>query len=256
MAAVLPAAAPAWVRDLLRAAPDGELQMHHRGRTALYAALRDHSGGETAVGVIASSECLLPIALHISPRAAPLVVERVSLNAGVLHLDGVPVPVVRIVDMRVPDLSCHAVRGGNPAGTDNPSLVRRLLGLGPGLTPEGDDFLVGWLAACRAFGVRTPRVNAAIARLARLRTTLLSTSMLACAVTGDVPPRLSAWLAVVGSDREGAAAVRLGELGQSSGVAMLRGARSAMRSLARSDASAARSDVSATGTDASAGVAA
>ena len=36
--------------------------------------------------------------------------------------------------------------------SDSEKLLTHMMGLGPGLTPSGDDFIVGYLAACHAFG--------------------------------------------------------------------------------------------------------
>jgi len=67
-----------------------------------------------------------------------------------------------------------------------------LAGLGPGLTPAGDDFLVGLLAALYAFGPRSTKPRWAalqtyasqIATVAAPRTTKLSAAWLACAGAG------------------------------------------------------------------------
>jgi Protein of unknown function (DUF2877) len=252
MAAVLPAAAAARLRDLVAAAPDGELRILHRGARAVYLALPGRGGRETAVGVVAAAECLLPVAMHVTPRAAPFSVERAEVRAGVLRLDGLPVPVVRTVDLRVPDLRGRVSAAARGRVVDDAADVASLVGSGDGLTPEGDDVLVGRLAAYRAGGVPTPVLDAAIARLAPTRTTTLSASLLACAVRGEVSPRLSVWLTAVGTDREAEAGARLLELGQSSGAALLRGAREVWLSLSSSDSSPARSDPSPTRSDSSA----
>ena len=67
---------------------------------------------------------------------------------------------------------------------------RGLIGCGPGLTPSGDDFLVGFLAAnylCRSALVKELRqlkLDSYVATMARKQTTLVSAEMLACAVKG------------------------------------------------------------------------
>ena len=89
------------------------------------------------------------------------------------------------------------VASAAPAGL-TASAVGRLLGRGEGLTPLGDDVICGWLAARRATGVTTPEVDAAV-RSGLHRTTLLSATLLDCALHGEVLPELGAWLAAVGS---------------------------------------------------------
>ncbi len=65
-----------------------------------------------------------------------------------------------------------------------------LLGLGVGLTPSGDDALVGWLAALWGAGPASRSLVAGLARpldeLAATRTTRLSREFLACALRGQV----------------------------------------------------------------------
>jgi Protein of unknown function (DUF2877) len=69
-------------------------------------------------------------------------------------------------------------------------LVERLVGWGEGLTPAGDDFLVGWLAALDALANTPERqrfhavVAPALARLAA-RTTPIAAHFLRLAATGD-----------------------------------------------------------------------
>lgn len=66
--------------------------------------------------------------------------------------------------------------------------VTRLAGLGPGLTPAGDDFLVGLLAAFHACRLRLqedqPNVCRLIAQIAAAQTTQLSAQWLRCAGQG------------------------------------------------------------------------
>ena len=67
---------------------------------------------------------------------------------------------------------------------------RGLIGCGPGLTPSGDDFLVGFLAAHYLCGsalageVRRQKLGSAVAAMAKKQTTIVSAEMLACAVKG------------------------------------------------------------------------
>ncbi|MGI9498623.1 MAG: DUF2877 domain-containing protein, partial [Geminicoccaceae bacterium] len=61
-----------------------------------------------------------------------------------------------------------------------------LLGLGPGLTPSGDDLLAGLLITCHRLGERPVawRVGDALLRAAPERTTRISLSHLAAAAAG------------------------------------------------------------------------
>lgn len=64
--------------------------------------------------------------------------------------------------------------------------ARSIVGLGPGLTPSGDDVLAGLLAALRTFGPATlaDAIGAAVTPDAAERTTALSATLLHCAAHG------------------------------------------------------------------------
>ncbi|MGD9960459.1 DUF2877 domain-containing protein, partial [Nocardioides sp.] len=98
------------------------------------------------------------------------------------------------------------------------------IGAGPGLTPEADDVLCGWLAWHRAAGVVTPHLDAAVLA-SRHRTTVLSATLLECAVLGEVVPQFAAYVTAIGSSHESARARDLSRIGATSGAALLRGAR-------------------------------
>lgn len=103
----------------------------------------------------------------------------------------------------------------------------RLVGLGQGLTPAGDDFLCGFLAAgwCRrAAGLARARLLASFAEIVRERlgqTNEISASFLRDALAGRISPPLAALAeacaAAPGSDLEGALR-RLAAIGHSSGL--------------------------------------
>jgi Protein of unknown function (DUF2877) len=113
-----------------------------------------------------------------------------------------------------------------PSG--QPAAVRALLGLGPGLTPLGDDVLCGWLAA--AVARRHPALDdlrSTVLVDAPARTTTLSTTLLGCASRGEGVPELRALLG--GLARENPAGVEqsvdlLLRVGDTSGAGLLLGA--------------------------------
>jgi hypothetical protein len=86
-----------------------------------------------------------------------------------------------------------ALTAGDPGGVL--AAARRLIGNGPGLTPLGDDVLVGALAGSRLLGEAAgnrgllrllARVASGICSLARERTTALSATLLRHAGRGEV----------------------------------------------------------------------
>ena len=142
-----------------------------------------------------------------------------SVRGGVLHLDGRPLVVGRLVDVAVPRLARPALAGEIE--------VAELVGRGDGLTPYGDDVLCGWLAIHRAAGVVTPVVDEAVRSLSHT-TTLLSATLLDCAIKGEVIPEFAAWVAGLGTAREAERAGALARVGHSSGRGLLEGATRAI----------------------------
>jgi len=218
----LPAAAPRRVRDRLATAPDGPLRVVHRGPHALYL---DLAGW--CLGVVDRLAAQVPCALRVTGPAG-LEDAEATVVAGVLHLDGRPLPIGRIVDVTVPRLP-----DVGPAEQPSPASVARvaeLVGSGTGLTPYGDDVLCGWLAMHRAAGVATPAVDEAVRSLLH-RTTLLSATLLDCALHGEVLPEFADWVRALGTPDEAAATARLEAVGHSSGRGLLAGARRALDTL-------------------------
>lgn len=107
--------------------------------------------------------------------------------------------------------------------------IRGLCGLGPGLTPAGDDWLAGWL-----LGRHLAADQAELADLAGLimaaaagRTTTLARALLACAAAGEAD---EAWHELLAALAEEAAGRRIGRAvacilghGATSGATMLAG---------------------------------
>ena len=236
--------APLRVRERLRHAPDGARAVVHAGRHALYL---DLDGW--CLGVVGRAAAQVPCALRLgTDDLAALEGATAYVEAGTLHVDGAPLAVGRVVDTRVPR---HDPAAGRPATTTpadvptavldfvaevglvrspgralDPADATRLVGRGGGLTPLGDDVLCGWLALHRAAGRATLVMDAAVRSLLP-RTTLLSATLLECAMAGEVIPEFAAWLAGTGPVE----AVK--RIGHTSGRGLVEGARRAMSGLER-----------------------
>jgi len=111
-----------------------------------------------------------------------------------------------------------------------------LLGLGRGLTPAGDDFLVGFLLASfyfyknAALIVNEPNINQQIAAEVQKRTTTLSAALIQCAALGEGDERLLdalRWIAQ-GDTTIAHARASLLSYGSSSGVDALAGMLTAL----------------------------
>ncbi len=139
-----------------------------------------------------------------------------------------------------------ALLAAEPAATlteRRAAATRALVGLGPGLTPTGDDLLTGVAAALRRFvaaGWLPAETFAALARLLRrIRphdTTPTACQMLAHAAHGDFPLPLLAAVRVLGAPpapalRFGRAARRLQGVGAQSGCDWLTGLLATGRAL-------------------------
>lgn len=226
----LPVSAPPRVHEQLRAAPDGPVPVLHRGPHAVYVDLHGW-----CTGVVDARAALVPCALRAGAgQLADLPARTAEVRAGVLHLDGRPLVVGRFARVTVTPLDLGVDRPA-PLTTEE---VRALVGAGDGLTPYGDDQLCGWLAVHRAAGIATPEVDAAVRALA-YRTTLLSATLLDCALHGEVLPEFAAWLQVVGTPAERGRAAALAAIGHTSGRGLLAGGRLALTGLSQRRGTAA-----------------
>jgi hypothetical protein len=218
----LPVAAGPRLRDRLAAVPDGPLPVLHSGPHAVYLTVSGAHEAPWCLGIVASGAAAVPNALRLAftdlrsldPGAAHLV-------DGAVRLGGITLRVARLVDIRVPDLRVPAAAVRYPG-----TLIDRV-GSGDGLTPYADDVLCGWLAVQRAAGRTTPDVDAAV-RAASSRTTLLSATLLDCALHGEVLPELAAYLSALGTPQQARCEAALAAVGESSGRGLLEGARLAL----------------------------
>jgi hypothetical protein len=120
--------------------------------------------------------------------------------------------------------------------SDIPALARALSGLGPGLTPTGDDLLVGIAAACHRLSaggsrsaVRRNALDAALGGMGDTGTTAVAREMVRSAAVGQYPEVLVSFVELLGdhdtaAEQIQAAAERLAAIGAHSGADMLAGA--------------------------------
>jgi uncharacterized protein DUF2877 len=123
--------------------------------------------------------------------------------------------------------------------TGSPAPVTDLIGLGPGLTPSGDDVLVGALALLDAFSERNAHaaLARAIAAIPQGSTSALSECLLKAAAVGHLGADLCCAVSAVvsGTAEEAVAAIR--KIGHSSGWDMMVGILTTLRTVATRDAS-------------------
>jgi hypothetical protein len=133
-----------------------------------------------------------------------------------------PLPALPDGVASVADDFAQALAGGGPVER----AVARLVGLGPGLTPAGDDVLAGALVALVAGGAvgRAGAVLDAV-RAWRHRTTVLSAALLEHAGEGRAVPQLAAF---VHAPHDPKVLARLLAVGGTSGAALAVGARAGL----------------------------
>jgi hypothetical protein len=115
-----------------------------------------------------------------------------------------------------------------------PQAVAGLIGLGPGLTPSGDDFMIGALALLDALG--EPRVHRTLARavsdVAPDLTSPLSACLLNAAAAGHMGEHLHRAVAFVIAGNVAAAIAAVRGIGHTSGWDMLAGIATTLRIVA------------------------
>lgn len=220
----IPVSAPPRVHERLHRAPDGPVPVLHRGEHAVYV---DVHGW--CVGILDTLAAQVPCAVIArNGDFAMLRAGSAHIIGGALQVDGIPLAVGRLRSVAVPRI--HLPRSRPPLLAREPhsprlnaAEVARLVGAGDGLTPYGDDVLCGWLAIHRAAGVATPTIDETV-RSHLDRTTLLSATLLDCALHGEVLPEFAAYVAALGTPAEATRADALAAIGHTSGAGLLYGA--------------------------------
>jgi hypothetical protein len=236
MTGPIPVAAPLRVHDRLRSASDGPRRVVHASSTAVYV---DLDGW--CLGLVSATATRVPCALWSTLPHLGVLDPVVEVRHGQLLVGDRPVRTTRLVDPRTARVGRHddgsprrpaATRSALdsldlPAdGRLTPAHLDRLVGRGPGLTPLGDDVLAGWFTARAALG-RPDDVLAAAVRGRFPATTLLSATLLDCAIRGEALPQLADWLA----DPTDSAGDALLAVGATSGAGLLAGAGLALASI-------------------------
>ncbi len=247
---MIPVAAPTRVYERLAAAPDGARLVLHASATAIYV---DLDGW--CLGLVSAAATRVPCAMWSTLTDLSELADLngiagagVRVQDGSLHVGHEQVRITRLADVAAPSLgphSGHHTGGGSerarcvtssaglclPAdGLLTTAHLDRLIGCGPGLTPLGDDVLSGWFAARHAAG-RPDHVLAAAVRRRLTVTTLLSATLLDCALQGEVLPELGDWLARPTPRTADA----LMAVGATSGAGMMAGAGLALASITDRD---------------------
>jgi hypothetical protein len=156
---------------------------------------------------------------------APLVASLASRRRGNSGLPAAPSPLLQLAWPGIAALADWIVSGGSDAP---PASAGILIGLGPGLTPSGDDLIGGAMIALRALGrvEMASRLAAWALPLVRERTGAISAAHLACAAAGEGSFALHDLIAALltpGAPGLVEAVATLAAIGHSSGWDMLAG---------------------------------
>ena len=128
------------------------------------------------------------------------------------------------------------VANSSSVGRSSYCWARKLIGLGPGLTPSGDDFIGGLLIAMHAIGKpgQAGRLWSAISEDARASTNPISLALLAAAAKGLGNASLHSTIcAILAGANPRPHVERLSSLGHSSGWDALAGAVAALNSFSK-----------------------
>lgn len=191
------------------------------------AAIRGADLGSVGSGRITIGEFSAYAARWWNPRPALLPVRPESLAAGAAALrqllEGADVGLpAAVLSRTLPPLLAGIRRRDTDAAA---AAAAGLIGLGPGLTPSGDDLLAGLLATLVCFDhAGSEPLAARILATAAGRTTELSWALLGQAALGNCCAQVSTLLHAVRADHEVAGAHRdLRGLGHTSGAALALG---------------------------------
>ena len=238
----LPAAADVLLAPLL-SGPRRPAEVVVATPCAVYARLQD----ARVVAVLAPGAVRVPGSVVAAGVALPAVGDEIAVGAGGVEVGAGRLLPRRWWDSRVLLVGAPPVRpvlGVPPTGVVVPADLERLLstgdarpavealvGLGPGLTPAGDDVLAGLLVALAATGAQVCRRRLAAAVLGlRHRTTTVSAALLGHAADGRAIPELARYVVDVARGGVDPKVVQdLVRVGGTSGAALAFGARLGLR---------------------------
>jgi hypothetical protein len=149
-------------------------------------------------------------------------------------------PLSRVARARIASFEAWLTRAHQCGEVASNAPLEGLVGLGPGLTPSGDDFLLGALALLDALAERKAHaaLAAAVAALSPALTSPLSLCFLRAGANRHVGERLHSIVCAAVSGHIEAAIATAARIGHSSGWDMLAGAASALRIVAAAQPSA------------------
>ena len=222
---------PAWASTFVGEAlwgPPQDATVRASTKVASYMSVPEAGDGPTMIALLSEEAVRLPIGIVLATTRLPEAGSTVTIGNGSLTTDETswrpvrwwdPRPHVCSDDLiaRSPNLldllECESkaafglplaeaigVARSLASGGDAQALA--WIGLGPGLTPSGDDVVAGALAVLALCGRLDEKVKDSIGNCARTRTTALSFALLAAAAKGHVIPQAAGVLSALASGGE------------------------------------------------------
>ena len=210
--------------------------------------------GFGVIALLTRDAVRVPCGVQLPSSSGEFPLDRLSgpvrVGGGALRIGTAEITVGRLVSVSVPRLPApRRVRldrielSGIDVDLDvdvDVAEPARLLGLGGGLTPSGDDVLAGYLAGAAAYGLAVDELRAFVCAEAPRRTTTLSAALLRHAAAGEAIPQVCRLLLALddgmGTDDALAGLLRVGH---TSGAALAAGVLGAARAASAPRAAAA-----------------
>ncbi|MFN8193867.1 MAG: DUF2877 domain-containing protein [Nocardioidaceae bacterium] len=216
---------PAWsslaLREVLLGAP-GHGRVRWQTRAACYAQVRSH-GRDQLVALLSPGAVRVPMGVVIDTRSLPEPDTDVHVGAGTIgfgsrtwrptrwwdpHPRVSPTALVSHSDALAravkaqPEESFGIPRDEEIAvataiARGDAQAANAVLGLGPGLTPSGDDVVAGALAALSLLSLLDERTTRLVLDRARTHTSALSTALLEAATKGQMIPQAAQLLEAI-----------------------------------------------------------
>jgi len=198
--------------------------------------------GFGVIALLSRAAVRVPCGVQLPSSSGEFPLDRLSgpvrVGGGALRIGTAEITVGRLVSVSVPRLRApRRVDSDIDVDLADPT---RLLGLGSGLTPSGDDVLAGYLAGAAAYGLAVDELRAFVCAEAPRRTTTLSAALLRHAAAGEAIPQVCRLLLALddgmGTDDALAGLLRVGH---TSGAALAAGVLGAARAASAPRAAAA-----------------
>ncbi len=238
--AALRASAPTRQRRMI-AGPDLPGTVLGSFPTAIYIHV---PAGFGVIALLTRDAVRVPCGMQLAPSSGEFPLDRlrgpVRVGGGALRIGTAEITVGRLVSVSVPRLPAPRRVDSDIDVDVDVADPARLLGLGSGLTPSGDDVLAGYLAGAAAYGLPVDELRTFVCAEAPRRTTTLSAALLRHAAAGEAIPQVCRLLLAlddgIGTD---AALAGLLRVGHTSGAALAAGVLAAARAASAPRAAAA-----------------